>query len=219
VPAGWQLTASGPTQTPQLNRDATLTTAWSVAVPAGTPPGSYQLTAKVTYLPPDAHEIATETVQGMVLVPTPPVSGTNGVGDLSWLRAVNGFGPVERNTSNGESKAGDGHPITIEGVVYPKGLGVHAFSTVEFYTAGQCSTVDSWVGVDDEKGPIGSVDFQIWADGVLLADSGVMTGKMPAAHLTADATKATTVRLVVTDAGDGINSDHADWAGATLTCA
>jgi hypothetical protein len=24
------------------------------------------------------------------------------------------------------------------------------------------------------------------------------------------------LRLVVTDAGDGINSDHADWAGARL---
>jgi alpha-galactosidase len=218
-PAGWPLTATGPTQTPQLNRDATLTTTWSLTVPAGTPPGSYPLTATVTWLPPDAHEIATSTVQSTVLVPTPPVSGTNSAGDLPWLRAMNGFGPVERNTSNGESKAGDGHPITIEGVVYPKGLGVHAFSTVEFYTAGQCSTVDTFAGVDDEKGPIGSVDFQIWADGVLLADSGVMTGKLPAVHFTVDASLATTVRLVVTDAGDGINSDHADWAGATLTCA
>ena len=41
---------------------------------------------------------------------------------------------------------------------------------------------------------------------------------MPAEPLTADVTGAQVVRLVVTDGGDGIDSDHADWANARLTC-
>ena len=44
-------------------------------------------------------------------------------------------------TSNGESAAGDGRPITIGGVVYGKGLGVHAPSTVAYYTGRSCETV------------------------------------------------------------------------------
>src|SRR5690348_6175404 len=36
--------------------------------------------------------------------------------DLNWIGTpVNGFGPVERDTSNGEMAAGDGHPMSIAG--------------------------------------------------------------------------------------------------------
>jgi alpha-galactosidase len=140
------------------------------------------------------------------------------LGDLPWLSAANGYGPVERNTSNGESAAGDGHPITVGGVVYAKGLGVHAESSVEYYTGGACETVSAQVGVDDEKGANGTVAFEVWADGTKVAATGVLTNAMPAQSLTADVTGAQLVRLVVTDGGDGIDSDHADWADALLSC-
>ena len=58
---------------------------------------------------------------------------------MPWLSHDNGWGPVEKDTSNGERPAGDGHPITISGAVYTKGLGVHAPSAVEYYTAGKCN--------------------------------------------------------------------------------
>jgi alpha-galactosidase len=76
------------------------------------------------------------------------------------------------------------------------------------------------VGVDDEKRAdrAGSVDFQVWADGTEVADSGVLTWQDPARTLTADLTGAAFVQLVVTDGGDGMDSDHADWAGPQLTC-
>jgi alpha-galactosidase len=134
------------------------------------------------------------------------------------MSATNGYGPVERNTSNGESAAGDGHPITIGGVVYDKGLGVHAESAVEFYAGKACEKVTADVGVDDEKGANGTVAFEIWADGTKVASTGVLTNAMPAQPLTADVTGAEVIRLVVTDGGDGIDSDHADWANAQLTC-
>ncbi len=111
-----------------------------------------------------------------------------------------------------------GRPLTIGGVVYAKGLGAHAPGTIEYYAGGNCSAVRAAVGVDDEKDPNGSVAFQIWADGVKVADSGVLTNTMPAASLQADVSGATLVRLVTTDGGDGMNSDHADWADAQLTC-
>ena len=52
-----------------------------------------------------------------------------------------------------------------------------------------------------------------------MADSGTLTGASAAKHLSADVSGGTMLRLVVTDAGDGINSDHADWGNATVTCA
>lgn len=45
-----------------------------------------------------------------------------------------------------------------------------------------------------------------------------VTNAMPAQPITADVTGAQVVRLVVTDGGDGIDSDHADWADAKLSC-
>jgi alpha-galactosidase len=84
---------------------------------------------------------------------------------------------------------------------------------------GKCSAFTASVGVDDEKNATGSVTFEVWADGRKVADSGLLTTDLPAKPLSADVTGAGVVRLIVTDGGDGNNSDHADWADAKVTCA
>ena len=114
--------------------------------------------------------------------------------------------------------AGDGQPITIEGQTYAKGVGAHAASEVDVYVGGQCASFSSNVGVDDEVGSNGSVVFQVWADNTKVADSGRMTGADPAKYVTANLSGAQFLRLVITDAGNGNTYDHADWAGAALTC-
>ncbi|WP_086825035.1 NPCBM/NEW2 domain-containing protein [Streptomyces sp. NRRL B-24572] len=53
----------------------------------------------------------------------------------------------------------------------------------------------------------------------MAADSGVLRGSDPAKRLSVDLTGTNDLRLVVTDAGDGKNYDHADWAAPILTCA
>ena len=216
-PQGWAVEATSRTTTASLPTGRSLRTQWALTAPAGTPTGSYDLTLKASYRSP-AGDPVDSTVPLTASVVVPPPSGTSGLGDLPWLSATNGYGPVERNTSNGESAAGDGHPITIGSVVYDIGLGVHAESAVEYYTGKACTTVTADVGVDDEKGANGTVAFEVWADGTKVASTGVLTNAMPAQPLTADVTGAQVVRLVVTDGGDGIDSDHADWANAQLTC-
>ncbi|MGP4005925.1 NPCBM/NEW2 domain-containing protein [Streptomyces sp. 4N124] len=216
-PEGWTVRATSPTTTASLPTGRSLRTKWSVTAPSGTPSGSYDLTLKASYRSPAGVRVDS-AVPIAVSVVVPPPSGTSGLGDLPWLSAANGWGPVERNTSNGESDAGDGNPITIGGVAYAKGLGVHAESAVEYYAGGACETVTADVGVDDEKGANGTVAFEIWADGTKAASTGVLTNAMPAQPLTADVTGAQLIRLVVTDGGDGIDSDHADWADAQLSC-
>ena len=53
---------------------------------------------------------------------------------------ANGWGPAEKDKSNGEAAAGDGKPITLNGTVYAKGLGVHAVSDIR-YTMSNCTVV------------------------------------------------------------------------------
>jgi alpha-galactosidase len=216
-PTGWTVAATSPTTAGTVRTGRSLRTKWRVTAPEGTAPGSYDLTLKATYRSPTGTH-ATSVLPLTVSVVAAPPSGVSYLGDLPWLSTTNGFGPVERNTSNGESAAGDGHPITLGGVVYAKGLGAHAPSAVEYYTGKRCRTVTADVGVDDEKGANGTVAFEIWADGVLVASTGVLTNAMPAQPVSADVTGAQVVRLVVTDGGDGVDSDHADWANAQLTC-
>ncbi|MFF5477856.1 NPCBM/NEW2 domain-containing protein [Streptomyces sp. NPDC012935] len=216
-PEGWSVKATSPTTSPALSTGRSLRTNWAVTAPQGTPPGSYGLTLRAGYRSPSGVRVDSALPLTATVVVAPP-SGTSGLGDLPWLSATNGWGPVERNTSNGESDAGDGHPITIGGVAFGSGLGVHADSTVEYYGGGACETVTAQVGVDDEEGADGTVAFEIWADGTRAASTGVLTNAMPAQALTADVTGARVVRLVVTDGGDGVTSDHGDWAQARLTC-
>ncbi|MGA5037498.1 NPCBM/NEW2 domain-containing protein [Streptomyces capoamus] len=216
-PAGWTVRAASPTTATALATGETLRTDWRVTAPAGTPTGSYGLTLRTGYRSPTGTRVTAE-VPLTASVVVPPPGGTSYLGDLPRLSATNGWGPVERDTSNGEDAAGDGHPLTIGGTVYTKGLGVHALSDISFYTGKDCEKVTADVGVDDEKDTKGTVAFEIWADGTRAASTGVLTNAMPARALTADITGAQVVRLVVTDGGDGIDSDHADWADARLDC-
>jgi hypothetical protein len=150
--------------------------------------------------------------------PTTSSTSTTYISDLPWVGTpVNGWGPAERDMSNGEQAAGDGRTITLNGVTYAKGLGVHAASTVIYNLGGKYSKFISDIGVDDEMGSTGSVVFQVWADGVQIYDSGIMTGSSATKTVSVDVTGKSQLKLVVTNGGDNIDSDHADWAGAYLT--
>ncbi|WP_435270669.1 NPCBM/NEW2 domain-containing protein [Streptomyces sp. 1222.5] len=216
-PDGWSARATSATTAAALATGRSLRTGWRVTAPAGTPTGAYDLTLRTSYRSPAGQRV-TATLPLTASVVLPPPSGTSYLSDLPWLSASSGWGPVERDTSNGESAAGDGHPITVGGTAYAKGLGVHALSDVSFYTGKACEKVTADVGVDDEKGTAGTVAFEIWADGKKAASTGVLTNALPARPVTADVTGAEVVRLVVTDGADGVDSDHADWADARLSC-
>jgi hypothetical protein len=132
------------------------------------------------------------------------------------VSSVNGYGPVERDRSNGGSAAGDGGAIRLNGVVAAKGLGAHAASTVTVALSGGFSSFLADVGVDDECGSMGSVVFQVLVDGVKRFDSGTMTGVSATKPVVVNVAGANQLVLKVTDAGNGSACDHADWANARL---
>lgn len=216
-PDGWRVEAASPTDAGALTTGRKLTTRWRVTAPAATPAGAYELKVSAAYRSPRGTRATAELPTPVHVVVAPP-SGTSYASDLPWLSAVNGWGPVEKDTSVGENAAGDGHPITIGGTVHAKGLGVHAPSEVTYYTGGRCTRFTAQVGVDDEEEAAGTVAFEVWADDEKVASTGTLTNADAATAVTADLGDATTVRLVTTDAGDGITSDHGDWADAAFSC-
>ncbi|GGR26291.1 NPCBM/NEW2 domain-containing protein [Deinococcus ruber] len=146
------------------------------------------------------------------------VSGDNDLSALNWTSASSGWGPIERNRSNGEQAANDGHTLTLNGKTYATGLGLHANSTVLYTLGGQCTTLTADVGIDDELKSHGSVVFQVYTDGTKVFDSGTMYATSPTQSLRVNLTGTNELKLVVTDAGDNNWYDHADWAGAKLSC-
>ena len=217
APSGWTINATSATRTGSIQTNKSFTTGWSLQVPAGTTPGSYPVTINAAYTYDDGTISASRQAKVVVLVLSPPPTGTTALSDDTWVSAANGWGPPEKDMSNGETAAGDGHPITIRGQVYPKGLGVHAISEIIYFLGGNCSSLTSDVGIDDETGGNGEVIFQIYADSTKVADSGVVNGTSPVQTLHADLTGATWLRLYVDP--NGANSyDHSDWAGPVLTC-
>ncbi|WP_019008906.1 NPCBM/NEW2 domain-containing protein [Deinococcus aquatilis] len=150
---------------------------------------------------------------------------TPGVNTLQYetmTYARNSWGPVERNRSNGEQQAGDGKPLTLNGKVYAQGFGVHAGSEMRFSLQGidgaQCQTFTADIGIDDEVSSRGSVQFQVFADGVQLYQSSQMVATSPTEHISVSVAGRKELRLVVTDGGNGISFDHADWADPKLVC-
>ena len=73
------------------------------------------------------------------------------------------------------------------------------------------------VGVDDAAGGPGTVVFHVVGDGKELWTSGVMKPNEKAKTIDLDLRGVKRLLLLVDDAGDGINFDHADWANARFT--
>ncbi len=156
------------------------------------------------------------STEAFATVPVAP--GTTYLSDLPFQMIANGWGDAERDRSNGETGPSDGGTIRLNGTSYTKGIGVHAASQLVFTLNGQYTQFLSDIGVDDESGANGSVNFQVFLDNAAtpIYDSGRMTGSTATNQVIVNVAGATSMRLVVTDSGDGNAYDHADWANARL---
>ncbi|PZF70857.1 NPCBM/NEW2 domain-containing protein [Taibaiella soli] len=149
-----------------------------------------------------------------VSITAPPSCPSVYLSDLTPVAASQGYGTLQMN------KSVIGNAININGVAYARGLGTHAISHIIYATNKQYSVFQSTVGIDDEAGgTIPSVQFNVYGDGNLISSSPVMRPK-ESFNINVDISNYSQVALEVTDGGDGINSDHADWGDAkfTLSC-
>jgi alpha-galactosidase len=143
--------------------------------------------------------------------------GADAPADAVWLDTLDLANVTQDYGSPHAGKSVDSHPLTLGGVAYPHGLGTHAVSRLLINLQGSATKFDAMAGVDDEKKGQGSVQFQVYVDGRKKLETPVLRGGDAPVPVSVDLTGAKRMTLVVTDAGDGNDSDHADWAGALLT--
>ncbi|WP_143177692.1 beta-galactosidase [Cystobacter ferrugineus] len=209
VPSGWVSEPTGTTPDGSAS--------WTVTVPStgrtpDSPPALLRATA--TYTQASATRSSSDVRFVGRPIP-PPVAGQQWISDMTFDASTNGWGPVERDMSNGEQAAGDGRPLTVGGTEHGKGLGTHADSSVTVTLKG-CESFTAVVGVDDEVGDRGDVTFEVIGDGKSLWKSPTLTGSSAPLPVSVDVTGVTQLRLVVDDLGSN-GKDHADWASAKVT--
>ena len=101
---------------------------------------------------------------------------------------------------------------------YRRGLGHHAPGEIVVDLGGQFQLFQADLGIQWQGGrTTGSVVFQVYVDDKKVFDSGIVHETAAPRTIAVPVVDAQEMRLVVTDAGDGITCDCADWADARLT--
>ena len=169
-----------------------------------------------------ARVIAPGTEPGAILTavfsklpPVPPAPDVP-LGGLEPVSATVGWGEKARRDRSIQDKT-----LSIGGTSYARGMGVHARSELLYELKPEYRRFVAVVGVDDEmRGyDMASVAFAVQLDDRTIAESPVIRlgdrwhfdVEIPGG--------AKRIRLLVGDAGDGINADHADWAEAGFVVA
>jgi alpha-galactosidase len=130
--------------------------------------------------------------------------------DLSGTRQGWGKAMIDKSVT--------GKELSIAGIKYEFGVGTHANSVIRVKLNGKPARFQAEAGVDDSAlDKPGSVVFKITGDGKAIWESPLMKAGNPAIHIDLRITGVEELILAVTDAGDGIDYDHADWAEACFT--
>lgn len=154
------------------------------------------------------------------------------------LRNTTGWGETHVNTNL------EGNALKIDGVTYDKGFATHANSVLIFDLPEDAASFSAIAGIDNtgtDQGSKSSVEFFVfnydptyrdewtdqWTGGNVevkidptkqTACSGYICrdAENPVVDLTADITGAKKLWLVVTNGGDNLSYDHANWANPVL---
>jgi NPCBM/NEW2 domain len=192
-----------------------------------------------TYLPQDFYAAHADWANARVICPKFPAANsrpyTTYLSDVQLASASNGWGPFERDRSNGEAKAGDGKIISLNGKRYAKGLGVHADSDLQFDLTGKgCTRFQADVGVDQEVVSSLPKDFIPLTEFAVINKQGnavlANTGRAPIStssfvvSLDVNITGVTVLQLVFNSKKSLEDKQrnwftHGDWANARVTCA
>jgi alpha-galactosidase len=104
-----------------------------------------------------------------------------------------------------------GLPLKVAGTNYQRGIGTHSISRFLVNLNGKAKSLSGSVGGDDSNDYSGNMEFQILADKKVIWQSGIMRKGMPAKAFSVNLKNVQKVALLVTEGGDGIMYDHADW--------
>jgi alpha-galactosidase len=208
-PTGWKISGA-PVSASAVPGGGQLSGTWQLTVPPGTATGTYTVTAASSYTWSGTHT-ASDSGQSSFQVTVPP-TGTPYLDQLSWLSATSSFASpiVDKNYYGG--------PLTIHGVTYPHGLWANSIASIDYYLGGNCSRFTSDLGLDDSVKGHGAVDYQLYADGTKIYDSGVVTNSTATVHADVNVSGAHILELHVAEGNGTINFGNADFGNPQLTC-
>ena len=134
-----------------------------------------------------------------------------------WLDELD-LSPMKQEVLRPRAKRSfSGEVMSIGGVKFRRGIGSHAKSTLSLDLQGKALRLMASVGVDEgKKTNPGSVEFLVLGDGQTLWKSGILKSGEPAKMVDVSLAGVKRLELRVTDGGDGVDSDHADWADAKI---
>ena len=113
-------------------------------------------------------------------------------------------------------RSAQGQPMSIAGVGYAKGMGLAPNSELAYDLKPEYREFVAIVGVDDEmkRYTRASIAFKVIIDGKLLHETPILCAN-DFWHIRVPIPEGSRkIQLITTDAGDGIDCDHADWANA-----
>jgi hypothetical protein len=142
-------------------------------------------------------------------------AGLTFLSEIPWLNANAGAdNPVRRDVNY------YGQPLAIRGKAYPKGLWTHSYpdttpaDVVYDISDKKADLFKADVGLDDSSHG-GSVQFQVLADGVQVADSPILApGQVHRFQTGIAGSRQITLRVL--NGGDGYSCDHAVWGAARV---
>lgn len=131
---------------------------------------------------------------------------------LEWM--TSGWGKTLKD------QAVTAKPLSIGGQTFTRGVGTHATSEAIVELDGQAQSFTALVGVDDHAGSnIASVEFVVTGDQRELWRSGICRMGEKPRECRVNLAGIRELELMITDAGDGMNHDHANYVEAVFTYA
>ena len=137
--------------------------------------------------------------------------------DYNWKSQTNNYTQAKKDI------AINGGKLTLTGenneaVKYEKGFGMHSTSTVIYdLTDKNADIFSTYIGVDRAMyNSVGQIQFEIFVDGELAYDSGIMKAKDKQKYVELNLADAKELKLVVKDGGNGNGSDHGTFGDTKL---
>jgi alpha-galactosidase len=145
----------------------------------------------------------------------PELKGADAPPHTIWLESLDLTKSMQSFGTAQVDKTPDNNPLKLAGVAYPHGVGVNSKARIVIDLHGAATRFESLVGVDDDSSR-GSITFSVLVDGKKAQETGVLHGKDQPQLISVDLTGARRLVLIIGDGNDGIEYDHADWAGAQI---
>jgi len=116
-----------------------------------------------------------------------------------------------------KNRAVGGAKMKIAGVAYKRGIGTHSYGVFRINLFGAARRLTAMVGLDDEVGAKGLVEFQVVGDKKMLWKSGEMRGGQAAKAVDVNLTGVKQLDLIVTlGSDDNYGHDHSNWCDAKI---